>query len=204
MFTGIVAEVGHVRDARERDGVVALTLESASVRRLLSRGGSVSVNGCCQTVTALDDRGFTVEIMPVTSARTTLGALAPGEPVNLEAPMRAGDPLGGHFVLGHVDGVGEVLAVERDGGDHRVRVRVPSDLARYFAPRGSVAVDGVSLTVADVDGDRFTVALIPTTLRQTTAGRYAPGSRVNVEVDVVARYLERLVSSPGNGREGSS
>src|SRR5438093_937194 len=107
--------------------MVAITLDSDAVRRGLARGGSVSVNGCCQTVTELDARGFSVEIMPVTSARTTLGALAPGEPVNLEAPMRAGDPVGGHFVLGHVDGVGEVTAVERDGGDHRVRVRVPAE-----------------------------------------------------------------------------
>jgi riboflavin synthase len=204
VFTGIVAEVGRVRDARARDGIVALTLDSSLVRGALARGGSVAVNGCCQTVTALDERGFTVEIMPVTAARTTLGGLAAGAPVNLEAPMRAGDPIGGHFVQGHVDGVGEVVSVAKDGGDHRVRVRVPAELGRYLVPRGSVTVDGVSLTVAAAEGDGFTVAFIPTTLAETTAGAYAVGRRVNVEVDVVARYLERLLAEPGGGREGTS
>ena len=204
MFTGIVAEVGRVRDARARDGLTTLTLDSSSVRRVLARGGSVAVNGCCQTVTALDEHGFTVEVMPVTAARTTLGSLTPGDAVNLEPPMRAGDPIGGHFVQGHVDGVGEVVSVARDGGDHRVRVRVPAELARYLVPRGSVAVDGVSLTVAEAEGDSFAVALIPTTLAETTAGGYAAGRRVNVEVDVVARYLERLLSEPDAGREGAS
>src|SRR5262245_33938261 len=135
--------------------------------------------------------------MPVTGERTTLGALAPGTPVNLEGPMRAGQPIGGHFVLGHVDGVGEVTEVQALGGDHRVRVRVPRDLVRYLAPRGSVAVDGVSLTVADLGGDVFTVALIPTTLRDTVAGTYTPGRKVNGEVDMVARYLERLTGRDG-------
>lgn len=198
MFTGIVEEVGRVRDVVAHDGVVRLTVDSDRVRPRLSLGGSVAVDGCCQTVSGLDERGFTVEIMPVTRERTTLGALAPGTPVNLEAPLAAGDALGGHFVLGHVDGVGEVETVRSEHGDHRVRVRVPRDLARYLAARGSVAVDGVSLTVADADDDGFTVALIPTTLRETVLGSYEPGRRVNLEVDVVARYLERLTRAGRN------
>jgi len=192
VFTGIVEEVGRVRGAVLHDGVVRLTVDSERVRPRLARGGSVAVDGCCQTVTGLDERGFTVEVMPVTKERTTLGTLAPGTAVNLEAPLVAGDALGGHFVLGHVDGVGEVLTVRSEHGDHRVRVRVPRDLVRYLAARGSVAVDGVSLTVADADEEGFTVALIPTTLQETVLGSYEPGRLVNVEVDVVARYLERL------------
>jgi len=197
VFTGIVEEVGRVRDVRAHDGIVRLTVDSERVRPRLAKGGSVAVDGCCQTVTALDERGFTVEIMPVTRERTTLGSLAAGTPVNLEAPLAAGDALGGHFVLGHVDGVGEVAEVRAENGDHRVRVRVPKGLVRYLAARGSVAVDGVSLTVAEADDQGFTVALIPTTLAETVAGSYQPGRRVNVEVDVVARYLERLTGFSG-------
>lgn len=198
MFTGIVEEVGRVRGAVGHDGIVRLTVDSDRVRRRLSLGGSVAVDGCCQTVTALDEKGFTVEVMPVTKDLTTLGALTAGASVNLEAPLAAGDALGGHFVLGHVDGVGEVEAVRSQHGDHRVRVRVPKDLVRYLCARGSVAVDGVSLTVAEADDDGFTVALIPTTLQETVAGSYRPGRRVNVEVDVVARYLERLTRAGRN------
>jgi riboflavin synthase len=199
VFTGIVEEIGRVRDARAADGMVRLSVDSARVRPRLALGGSVAVDGCCQTVTALDDKGFTVEVMPLTRERTTLGALLPGAAVNLEAPLAAGAALGGHFVLGHVDGVGEVVSVSATNGDHRVRVRVPKDLARYLAARGSVAVDGVSLTVAEAGDEDFTVALIPTTLAATVAGTYAPGRQVNVEVDVVARYLERLTTgSKGN------
>ena len=197
MFTGIIEEVGRVRDARAHEGLVRLAVDSSRVRAKLAKGGSVSVDGCCQTVTGLDERGFTVEVMPVTSQRTTLGALVPGTPVNLEAPLAAGDPLGGHFVLGHVDGVGEVVDVMAENGDHRVRVRVPDDLVRFLAARGSVAVDGVSLTVANAHEDGFTVALIPTTLAETVCGAYQKGRRVNLEVDVVARYLERLARTSG-------
>ena len=197
MFTGIVEEVGRVTDVAAHDGLVRLRVASDAVRARLGLGGSVALDGCCQTVTALDGGSFTVEVMPVTRRLTTLGGLAPGTPVNLEAPLRAGDPLGGHIVLGHVDGVGEVVSVRAHDGDHCVRVRVPRDLARYCAARGSVAVDGVSLTVAEAHDDGFTVALIPTTLAQTVAGSYAAGRQVNVEVDVVARYLERLRSAPG-------
>jgi len=159
VFTGIVEEVGRVIDVGARDGLVALRVVSDRVRQHLGLGGSVAVDGCCQTVTALDHESFTVEVMAVTRERTTLGGLEPGTPVNLEAPLRAGDPLGGHMVLGHVDDVGEVVSVRAHEGDHRVRVRVPRELARYCAARGSVAVDGVSLTVAEAHDDGFTVAL---------------------------------------------
>jgi riboflavin synthase len=195
VFTGIVEEIGRVRDAAPRDGLLRLSIAARTARQGLRPGDSVSVNGCCQTVAALDDEGFLVEAMPQTLGCTTLGALHAGDAVHLERALRAGDPLGGHLVLGHVDGVGEVESVTIDGGDHRVTVRVPEELARYLAPRGSIAVDGVSLTIAAADGARATVALVPTTLERTTARAWRAGTRVNVEVDLLARYLERLLSA---------
>jgi riboflavin synthase len=198
VFTGIVEEVGRVRDVVAHDGVVRLTVDSQRVRPRLSLGGSVAVDGCCQTVSALDERSFTVEIMPVTRERTTLGALAPGTQRTRVRPAR---PHRRTSAAPSCSGRGrsrEVETVRSEHGDHRVRVRVPRDLARYLAARGSVAVDGVSLTVADADDDGFTVALIPTTLRETVLGSYEPGRRVNLEVDVVARYLERLTRAGRN------
>jgi riboflavin synthase alpha subunit len=194
VFTGIVEELGRVRHAVRRDGIVSLAVDCDRVRHELRPGDSVAVNGCCQTVVEVDDAGFTVETVPQTLAVTTLGELGPDSPVNLEGSLRMGAPVGGHLVLGHVDGVGEVISAASAGADRRIRVRVPRALMRYLAPRGSVAVDGVSLTVASVADDGFEVALIPTTLERTLAGGYRAGSRVNIEVDVVARYLERLAT----------
>jgi len=197
VFTGIVEELGRVRTAVARDGGMTLVVDCDRVRQGLRLGDSVSVNGCCQTVVELDDSGFTVETVPQTMAVTTLSELRPGSSVNLEASLRLGDPLGGHLVLGHVDGVGEVESATSQGADRRLVVRVPPLLARYLASRGSVAVDGVSLTVVSVADDTFEVALIPATLERTVAGGYRTGSRVNIEVDVIARYLERLVAGEG-------
>jgi riboflavin synthase len=197
-----------VREAREAGGLVRLAVDCARCLEGLRPADSISVSGCCQTVVDLDGSGFAVEVMPQTLRLTTLGDLRPGDEVNLERSLRVGDALGGHLVFGHVDGVGEVTRVVDDGGDRRVTVRVPPGLERYLAPRGSMSLDGVSLTIAGASRDSFEVALIPTTLRITIADAYRVGSRVNLEVDVLARYLERLldtVALPGTaGREGAA
>ena len=192
MFTGIVTGLGRVVSLESRRGGGALlTVAPPQGYGRFVEGESLCVSGVCLTATA-GGRRFVADLSGETLARSTLGGLRPGDAVNLEKALAWGDRLSGHFVLGHVDGVGEVLTVHSEHGDHRVRVRVPRDLVRYLAARGSVAVDGVSLTVADADEDGFTVALIPTTLQETVLGSYEPGRLVNVEVDVVARYLERL------------
>ncbi len=206
MFTGLVEERGRVRETNEAGGLVRLTLDCTRCLEGLRPADSISVSGCCQTVVAVDERGFTVEVMPQTLRLTTLGDLRPGDEVNLERSLKVGDTLGGHLVFGHVDGVGEVIRVFDHEGDRRVTVRVPAGLERYLAARGSISLDGVSLTIAGADRDSFEVALIPTTLRITIADRYAVGSRVNLEVDVLARYLERLLDSvalPGRAGGGS-
>jgi riboflavin synthase len=164
----------------------------------------VSVQGCCLTVTALSGRTFSSDLSRETLSRTTLGALAIGSPVNLEPALRAGDPLGGHFVSGHVDGVGRVATAAADARSRRVTIEVGAELLRYLAPKGSVAVDGVSLTINTVEGASFGVNLIPHTLTVTTLGALAPGSQVNLEVDQLARYIDRLIRpfSPTNRRAG--
>jgi riboflavin synthase len=194
MFTGIVGGQGRVRE-RGRDGtLVRLGVEAGGLEARLVPGGSVAVNGCCVTVVERTTWGFRADVMPATLERTTLEALAPGDAVNLELPVAAGEPLGGHCVLGHVDGVAEVVEVRERGEDVRVRLRAPEELARYLAVRGSVALDGVSLTVSAVRGPEFEVALVPLTRERTRAGAYRAGSRVNLEVDLLARYVERLLA----------
>ena len=204
MFTGIVQEIGRVLDRRERDGIVELTIESRTCLPQLEHGDSVAVQGCCQTVTTQSEHAFQIDVMPQTIRMTTLGSLDVGDAVNLECSLRAGDRLGGHWVQGHVDGVGEVVEVLDQSGDWRVRIRPPAELVRYFAARGSVSVDGVSLTIAESDSESLVVALIPTTLQETTAGSYRPGTRVNIEVDILARYLERLMQESGTPSPGGS
>ena len=184
MFTGIVQAVGRIVRVAPHE-IDCGTLELAGV----APGDSICVQGACLTVTTLSARGFTADVSRETLAVTS-GLSAPGE-VNLEKALRMGDPLGGHLVTGHVDGVGEVVA--RNGALHTFRV--PGPLARYVARKGSICVDGVSLTVNEVDGDRFGVTLIPHTLAVTTLGRLAPGTRVNLEIDLIARYLERMLDS---------
>ena len=195
MFTGIVEERGRVRERTEAGGLVRLTIDCERCLGGLRPADSISVSGCCQTVVQADDRGFAVEVMPQTLRLTTLGDLRPGDEVNLERSLKVGDTLGGHLVFGHVDGVGEVTRIVEEGADWRVTVRVPAGLERYLAPRGSMSLDGVSLTIAGAGPDTFEVALIPTTLRITTAGAYRVGTRVNLEVDVLARYLERMMAT---------
>ena len=196
MFTGLIETTGTVREIRRGTAATTLGIESDLPVERMQDGESVSVSGVCLTVTGRSGKRFRADVIPETLRRTTLGALRPGSVVNLERALKVGDRLGGHFVQGHVDGTSRVRDVIRGAGEWRVRLERPADLARFIAYKGSIAIDGVSLTVADVDGDRFDVALIPETLRRTTLGELRSGETVNVEVDVIARYLETLQSHP--------
>ncbi|MFA5882266.1 MAG: riboflavin synthase [Acidimicrobiia bacterium] len=199
MFTGIVEELGRVRAVTPRAGGARLELACTEVMIDASIGDSIAVNGCCLTVVELGDGWWAADAQIETLDRTTLGALAPGDPVNLERPLRLGDRLGGHLVLGHVDGVGEVTAVEPlPDGSTRVAVRAPEALARYLVEKGSVTVDGASLTIATVDDAEFGVALIPHTLAVTTLGVRRPGDRVNLEADMIAKHIARLLATGGS------
>jgi len=192
MFTGIVQEIGRVRGVDSGGAGARIAIE-ASFAGGLREGDSVCVEGACLTAVALRPDGFEADMMNQTLGLTTLGDLSAGSPVNLEPALRAGDPLGGHIVQGHVDGVGEVTDVREDGFARRVTIRVPAGLERYLVEHGSVTVAGVSLTVAGLVGDAFEVSLIPETLERTTLGAAVAGARVNLELDVVARYVERLL-----------
>ena len=191
MFTGIITDVGRVRSIRETDRDRRFEIETAYDLKGLDIGASVSHAGCCLTVVEKGDAWFAVEVSGETLSATTLGAWAKGDPVNLERAARLGDELGGHIVSGHVDGVGEVISVTPEGGSHRFRIRAPAPLHRFIAPKGSIAVEGVSLTVNEVEGDVFGVNIIPHTWEVTTLGRLKAGSRVNLEIDVLARYMAR-------------
>ena len=194
MFTGIVEERGRVAVA----GDGHLVVEARTVVRDSDVGASVSVNGVCLTVVERTDTSLRFDLSEQSIERTCLGDLRPGDPVNLERPVTLVARLGGHLVQGHVDGVGEVTRVEADAtGGARLSLRVPAELARYVVERGSIAIDGVSLTIAAVDGEEITVALIPHTLAVTTLGLAAPGRQVNVEADVIARYVERSMERSG-------
>jgi riboflavin synthase len=193
MFTGIVEELGDVVAVEQLADAARLTVRGPEVSADARHGDSIAVNGVCLTVVTTADGTFTADVMRETLQRTGLGALRPGDPVNLERPLTLSARLGGHLVQGHVDGTGTVL--QRTPGEHWevVRVALPTELARYVVPKGSIAVDGVSLTVVEAGPDWFTVSLIPTTLALTTLGRAAPGTTVNLEVDVLAKYVERLL-----------
>lgn len=197
MFTGIVQARGEVAEAAGNGGGRRLAVRHPDAGRLaaLAVGDSVAVDGVCLTVRERETGLFRADLGAETCARTTLGALEPGRRVNLEAALAVGDPLGGHLVSGHVDGIGEVRAADPDGDGVRLRVAAPAALARYLIPRGSVCVDGASLTVTEADGAEFGVLLVPHTLAATGAGGYAPGTPVNLEADLVARYLERLLQA---------
>lgn len=199
MFTGIVEEIGTIRAVEHHGSSALLAVDCASVVEDASLGDSISVNGCCVTVTALPPSGgFTADLMGETLERTALGALRPGDRVNLERALRADGRLGGHLVQGHVDGVAEVLAVQPSQDWTVMTFSLPDDLARYVVEKGSITADGASLTVMSVDGSEqpsFTVGLIPHTLAVTVFGTRAVGDRVNLEVDVVAKYVERLLAA---------
>jgi riboflavin synthase len=194
VFTGIVEELGEVVALTDLGDSVRLTLRGPAVVADARRGDSIAVNGVCLTVVETTADTFTADVMRETLDRSSLGALAPGARVNLERPMRLDGRLGGHLVQGHVDGTGVVEERSPSEHWHVVRISLPHELARYVVPKGSITVDGVSLTVAAVDEGSFTVSLIPTTLELTTLGRKQPGDPVNLEVDVVAKYVERLLA----------
>ncbi len=191
MFTGIVTEVGRVRDVRDTNRDRRFEIETRFDLANLDLGASVSHAGCCLTVVDKGEGWFAVEASAETLAVTTLGDWTVGAPVNLERAARLGDELGGHIVSGHVDGVGEVISITAEGGSHRFMFRVPRPLHRFIAPKGSITVDGVSLTVNEVEDDRFGVNIIPHTWDATTLGRLKAGARVNIEIDVLARYVAR-------------
>jgi riboflavin synthase len=189
VFTGLVAGTGTV-ESLERDGDGVRLRVRSELAGELGPGDSVAVNGVCLTAVAPDPDGFSADVMEETLRRSSLGPLATGDAVNLELPLRAGDRLGGHIVQGHVDGVGRVRRADAEG----IEVEAPANVLRYCVEKGSIAVEGVSLTIAAVGEDSFTVALIPHTRAATTLGALAKGGEVNLEVDVVAKYVERLAS----------
>lgn len=191
MFTGIVTDVGRVRSVRETNRDRRYEIETAYDTAGIDLGASISHAGCCLTVVEKGEGWFAVEVSAETLSMTTLGDWGEGAPVNLERAARLGDEMGGHIVSGHVDGVGEVLSVEPEGGSHRVRIRAPRPLHRLIAPKGSIAVEGVSLTVNEVEDDVFGLNIIPHTFDVTTLGGLKAGSRVNLEIDMLARYLAR-------------
>lgn len=198
MFTGIVEELGAVLGLTRAGKVARLEVEAAVTREGADTGGSIAVNGVCLTVVERRPAGFVFELGPETLVRTTLGGLAPGDRVNLERPLRFGGALGGHLVLGHVDGVGTVEEVTRVESTTRVRIALPGpELEPLLIPQGSVAVDGVSLTVAALGARSFEVMLIPHTLVVTTLGRLRPGRAVNIEADVIGKYLVRSLALRG-------
>ena len=193
MFTGIIRERGRVLAVDSGAGGVRLHLEAPRTAGQVEIGDSVSVNGVCLSAVAVDDRELAFDAVPETLRRSSLGRLAPGHEVNLEPALRVGDPLGGHYVQGHVDGVGRVRSVTPEDADVRLWVDAPPDLLRYLVVKGSVTVDGVALTVTSIDETGFAVALVPHTLAETTLAALAPGDPVNLEVDVLAKYVERLL-----------
>ena len=198
MFTGIVEELGQVVDLRQHGDSAVLTVRGPQVSEDAVHGASIAVNGVCLTVTERAADVVTFDVMAETLHRSSLGALAVGHPVNLERAMTATDRLGGHIVQGHVDGTAAL--VSRTAGERWevVRIGLPAGLARYVVQKGSITVDGVSLTVSAVGADFFEVSLIPTTLALTTLGAKRPGDTVNLEVDIIAKYVERLLQIPGD------
>jgi len=193
MFTGLVQGLGRIVGVDRSDDGVRLTI-SADFALGAAEGDSIAVNGVCLTAVEPGEDSFSADVMNETLRRSSLGAVEQGDRVNLELPLRAHDRLGGHFVQGHVDGLGTVAAVEPDGFARRIRVAAEPGLLRYVVEKGSIAIDGVSLTVASVDDESLTVSLIPETLERTNLGVAEPGATVNLEVDVLAKYDEKLVA----------
>jgi riboflavin synthase len=193
MFTGLVRERGRIAAVDGNAEGRRLRIEAPKLAPRTEIGDSVSIDGCCLTVVERNGSALAFDAVPETLARSTLGSLLAGAEVNLEPALRAGEPLGGHYVQGHVDGVGLVRSVEPEGDGVRMWIDPPADLLRYCVEKGSIAVQGVSLTIADLDDDGFAVALIPHTLAETTLAALAAGHSVNLEVDVLAKYVERLV-----------
>lgn len=193
MFTGLIEDLGEVVGVQRSGDGVRLTVSSA-LSADLAEGDSVAVNGVCLTATGIEGGSFSADVMNETLRLSSLAAVVPGAPVNLELPVRADGRLGGHMVQGHVDGVGTIAEAVDDGFARRVTIAAPPEVTRYVVHKGSIAVDGISLTVAEVGERSFTVSLIPETLERTNLGRAEPGATVNLEVDVLAKYIERLIA----------
>jgi riboflavin synthase len=200
MFTGIIIATGRVASLAEKGGDMELGIDAAALDfKRIAIGDSVSVQGACLTVTRMEDTHFYADVSRETMAKTTLGALSAGSRVNLELSLRAGDALGGHWVSGHVDAVGRLKTLVQDARSWRLEFELPAPLMRFVASKGSICVDGVSLTVNKVEGRRFDVNIIPHTLKATTLGELKADDGVNIEIDVIARYLERLMPGAGGG-----
>jgi riboflavin synthase len=194
MFTGIILATGRVASLTEKGGDLELGVDAGALDfKRIAIGDSVSVQGACLTVTRMEDTRFYADVSRETMARTTLGTLSTGSRANLEPSLRAGDALGGHLVSGHVDAVGKLVALVQDARSWRLEFELPAPLMRFVASKGSICVNGVSLTVNKVDGRRFDVNIIPHTLKVTTLGELKVGDGVNIEIDVIARYIERLL-----------
>ncbi|MBD0348158.1 MAG: riboflavin synthase [Thermoleophilia bacterium] len=194
MFTGIVRERGRLVAVERTGAGVRLTLDAPETAQATAVGDSVALDGCCLTATAVENGRLTFDAVPETLARTTLGRLQDGAALNVEPAVRAGESLGGHYVQGHVDAVGRVRSVEPEGDAARIWVEAPREVLRYCAEKGSIAINGVSLTIAELAADSFAVALVPHTLTITTLGALVAGDEVNLEADVLAKYVERLIS----------
>jgi riboflavin synthase len=197
MFTGLIEEVGQVVSSLPRGSMTDITIRAKTVLEETRVGDSISINGACQTVTALGSSTFTVQAVEETLRRSTLGSLKRGSTVNLERSLRFGDRLGGHLVLGHVDGIGKITRVSGDDQNRLIAVAPPRELARLIAEKGSITIDGISLTVTHADDTEFGVSVIPHTLGATTLSGIRPGDLVNLEADVIARYVERIIGSRG-------
>ncbi len=190
MFTGIVQNIGQVKSIA-KDGDWRIVIETDMDLSATPMGASICCSGCCLTVVEMGDNWFAVDVSAESLSKTAIGAWQTGTEINLEPSLKLGDELGGHFVFGHVDGLAKLVSVEKDGDSHRLRIEAPADLARYIAPKGSVTLDGVSLTVNEVDGNVFGVNIIAHTWDHTTLGQRAAGDAVNIEIDMLARYVAR-------------
>ena len=199
MFTGIIEEVGHIRHIRMGTASCVLHVEASKILTDVHIGDSIAVNGTCLTVCAFDGKGFSADVMPETMRRTNLGALSPGAPVNLERAMAANGRFGGHIVSGHIDGTGTVKALRREDNAVWVTISADRDLLRYIVEKGSIAIDGISLTVASVTAQDFAVSVIPHTGEETTLLHRSPSDTVNLECDLVAKYVEKLLGKAERG-----
>jgi riboflavin synthase len=200
MFTGIVTDVGEVRRLQRGEGLVSLTIATVFDTAKIALGASIACSGVCLTMVAREPDAFIVEVSGETLARSTVGEWREGTKVNLEQSLKLGDEMGGHLVLGHVDGVARVVERRPDGESVRFSFEAPADFAPFIAPKGSVALDGVSLTINEVEGQRFGVNIIPHTLAHTDFAEAAPGTRMNLEIDLIARYVGRLLEARGGVR----
>ena len=200
MFSGIVTDVGEVRQVQRGAGGATLTIVTAYDTALIALGASIACSGVCLTATALQAGRFTADVSNETLACSTLGDWREGTRINLEQSLKLGDEMGGHLVLGHVDGVARITGRRPDGDSVRFSIAAPRELAPFIAPKGSVALDGISLTVNEVDGETFGVNIIPHTLTHTTFGDAGPGTRMNLEIDLIARYVGRLLDARGAAR----